>query len=210
MRKSTFIAFIGAALLTFAPASAFAHVHKHHHVKRHHRSRTRLRHITAASSSISTSGTSPSTSSPTVPASDNAGTVTSSDGTKLIITLTDGSTVSGTVTSNTELQCESPASTTDSGSSGSMQSDLSRDGGGDQSGSGQSGSGQTGSDPSGSDPSGNDESGSGDQNDQGDDSAGQQPSCTTANLTPGTAVHEAELSVSSAGSVWKQIDLVLS
>ncbi len=50
---------------------------------------------------------------------------------KLVITLTDGSTVSGVVNGNTELKCES-ASTQSSGDSGSMQSDLSRDGGGDQ------------------------------------------------------------------------------
>ena len=50
----------------------------------------------------------------------------------------------------------------------------------------------------------------GDQNDQGEDDAGQPATCTSANLTPGTVVREAELAVSSAGSVWRQVDLVLS
>lgn len=32
--------------------------------------------------------------------------------------------------------------------------------------------------------------------------------CTTASLTPGTAVHEADLKVSGAGSVWEKVELI--
>ena len=32
--------------------------------------------------------------------------------------------------------------------------------------------------------------------------------CTPVDLTPGTVVHEAELKISSAGSVWDKVDLV--
>jgi hypothetical protein len=47
----------------------------------------------------------------------------------------------------------------------------------------------------------------GDNGDNGGAEGNQMP-CTTANLTPGTAVHKAELKISSAGSVWKQVDLI--
>jgi len=206
MRKNWLIALMGAALLAIVPATALAQGHHaQHHAKRHHRVRTHLRHITAANSGMT--GSTGTTTGTGTSSTDNAGTVTSFDNTtgKLVITLTDGSTVSGVVNSNTELKCES-ASTQASGASGAMQSDLSRDGGPDQnSGSTQSSSGDQSSNSSQGDQ--NDQGDQGDQNDQGDNG---QANCTTANLTPGTVVHEAELSVSSAGSIWRQVDLVLN
>jgi len=42
-----------------------------------------------------------------------------------------------------------------------------------------------------------------DNTDQGD---GEQM-CTTAALTPGTVVHEAELDVFSAGVIWQKVEL---
>ena len=213
MRRNWIIALMGAALLAIAPASALAHGHHaRHHAKSHHRVRTQLHHFTAA-----TSGT-PATGATTVP-SGNAGTVTSFDGTtgKLVITLNDGSTASGVFNPNTELKCES-ASSQSSGAPGSMQSDLSRDGGGDQnSGTTQSSSGdqpsssgdQTSS--SGNEPSSSGQQDTADQNDQDEqgDAGNGQAACTTANLTPGAVVHEAELSVSSGGSLWRQVALVI-
>ena len=101
-----------------------------------------------------------------------------------MIKLNDGKTVSGTVTPDTEIECESTMSQT-------MQSD---DGGGDQVGANQG-------------PSGGEDQGE----DQGDDDQGEanQPSCTASNLTPGTFVRGAELELSSAGAVWEKIDLIL-
>jgi hypothetical protein len=49
---------------------------------------------------------------------------------------------------------------------------------------------------------------SGDHGDNGDEQGDGQQSCTTAALTTGTVVREAELSVSSAGAVWDKVELV--
>jgi hypothetical protein len=195
MRKNWIVGLVGAALFAVMPATALAHgPHAKHHAKRHHRVHTRVRHLDAAGTG--TSSTSPTAGNGT----DSAGSVTSFDGTTLVITLTNGSTVSGAVTSDTEVSCDSSSQTT------SVQSDMRSDGGsqrgGDQGGS-QGGSGDQGGSQGGS----GDQSGSGDQGDNdGDD--GNQTSCATADLTPGTAVHEADLKVSSAGSVWEKVDLI--
>jgi hypothetical protein len=207
MRKNWLIAFVGAALLAIVPATALAHGdHPRHHAKRQHRVRTHLRHITAADSSPgANAGT---TTGSGASSTDNAGKVTSFDTTtgKLVITLTDGSAVSGVVNGNTELKCDS-ASTRSSAASGPMQSDLSRDGGGDQN----SGDTQSSSGDQSSSTGQGDQNDQNDQNDQGDqnDAGNGQAACTTTNLTPGTVVHEAELSVSSPGSIWRQVDLVI-
>ena len=179
MRRNWIIALMGAAMFAVMPATALAHGH---HAKRHHGVKMHVRHLRAAASGAS--GT------PSTPGSrtDSAGTVTSFDGTTLVITLTNGSTVSGAVTSDTRLGCESASQPTP------VQSDMSFDGG-PQGGSGDQGTSSGGSD---------DQGGS---NDQGDD-GGNQTACTTANLTPGTVVHEADLKLSSAGSVWEKVDLI--
>jgi hypothetical protein len=194
MRKNWIIGLMGAALVAVVPATALAHgPHAKHHAKRHHRVHARVRHLQAAGTG--TSSTSPTPGSST----DSAGTVTSFDGTTLVVTLADHSTVSGAVTNDTELSCESSSQTT------SMQSDMRSDGGhrggGDQGGS-QGGSGDQSASDDQSDRGGSDE-----QGDNGDDD-GNQTACTTANLTLGTGVHEADLKISSAGSVWEKVDLI--
>jgi hypothetical protein len=180
MRNKWMVALLGAALCALMPAAALAHGPRDtHHVKRHHREHARIRHLHAAGS-------------------DSAGSVTSFDGTTLVITLTNGSTVSGAVTNDTEMSCNSSGQTT------SMGSDTRADGG-----------------PGGGDDHGDrndrgDNGDNGDRNDRGDNGnnddndgdEGNQMPCTTANLTPGTAVHKAELKISSAGSVWQQVDLI--
>jgi len=177
MGKNWFIALLGAALLAIVPATALAHGHHaRHHAKRQHQVRTHLRHITAADSSGP--GSTGTTTGSTM--SDNAGKVTSFDGSKLVVTLTDGSIVRGIVNGDTELSCESASSqsstdTTDSTDSSdtsdtsTMQSDMSSDGGGDQS----SGSTQSSGDQG---PSGD----QGDLNDQADQNDGDngQAACT--------------------------------
>jgi hypothetical protein len=51
-------------------------------------------------------------------------------------------------------------------------------------------------------------------NDQGDDDQGQgdddneNANCSSADLTPGTVVHEASLRISSAGATWDKVELV--
>lgn len=49
----------------------------------------------------------------------------------------------------------------------------------------------------------------GDTGDQGDDGNDEGLTCGTGALMPGTAVHEAELRVSSAGQRWEQIELIV-
>jgi hypothetical protein len=204
MRRNFIVALAGAAVLAVMPATVLAQGHhaKHHashHAKRHH-VRTHVRHFRAANSG--STGSTGTTSTPGTSGSDSAGTVTSFDGTTLVITPTSGPPVSGTVNNNTQLSCESSSQTT------TMQSDMRSDGGGNQGGSGdQGGSGSQGGSDDQGDQSGSDDQG--DQGDQGDaDDQGAQTTCTTANLTPGTKVHEADLSVSSAGSVWEKVDLI--
>jgi hypothetical protein len=198
MRRNFIVALAGAAVLAVMPATVLAQGHHaKQHPKRHH-VRTHVRHFRAANSeSTGTSGTS---TSPATPGSDSAGTVTSFDGTNLVITPTSGPPVSGVVDNNTQLSCESSQTTT-------MSSDMRSDGGGNQGGSGDQGGNQGGSgDQGGSQGGSDDQSGSGDQGDQGDQ--GSQGSCTTTNLAPGTKVHDAELRVSSAGSVWDKVVLI--
>jgi hypothetical protein len=175
MRKFLFVALLSGALTVAMPATALA---RHHH-RHHHHSRIRHEHFGTATT---TSGT---TSSDEMQGT--AGTVDSFTNGVLTIMLGDGSTVSGMVTSATELKCE-------------VAENEVNDNDGDDSGSGDRISSDDGG-SSGGDNSSDD--GSGDNN-QGEDEA----MCSTSNLTPGTVVQEAELNVSSAGAVWHEVELV--
>lgn len=94
MRRFLYTLIAGAAIAALIPATALAqgrhhrdfarHHHHHHHARIHHRGFGR----------------------PSAPAQQNVGTVASFDGTTLAITLNNGSTVTGTVTSDTEIRCE--------------------------------------------------------------------------------------------------------
>lgn len=167
---------VGALALTLAvPSIASAHGrhhrHGHHHAKAHH---ARVEHFNAPSN------TDPS--NPSAPA--DAGTVQSFTGGVLTIALADGSTVSGKVTSDTEINCMGP------------NAQASRDGGSSgDSGSGDDQGDQQGGDQQGGDQQGGDQQGGDDQGDQ----QGQAPTCDTTSLTPGTPVHEAILKISSSG-----------
>ena len=208
MRKNWIIALLGAVVMAAVPAAALAHGTSRHHQARHHakrHARVRLRHFTAADSG----STGTTSGSPTAPGSNDAGKVASFDAStgKLVITLSDGSAVTGTVTNDTELQCESAASS--SSQSGSMQSDEQSSGQDDGPSSGSDDSATEGQDDQGDQTDQTDQTDQGDSNDQGDDDGAPQ-SCSTSNLTPGTTVHEAELAISSTGAVWRGVDLVLS
>jgi hypothetical protein len=109
----------------------------------------------------------------------------------LTIKLADNSTVSGKVDSSTEIECRTPRTTDDSttrqrhGADEGPNHDVGDDHGGDRGGD-HSGPGRGGDD------------------DHGDD----ERNCTTADLTPGTAVHEAEFHGSGPDAVFEEIKLL--
>ena len=173
-----FVAFTIASCFVLAtgPAAALARPHHHRH---HHHARTER---------FGTLSTSTTTTSPTTPPA-AAGTITSFTNGVLTITLSDNSTVSGAVTPNTEIECQS--------SSATMGGDLATDGNPSDGSQGGGDSGQ-----------GSGTSDQGDGGDQGDDDGGQsQSSCGTAALTPGATVLGAELEITSSGAVWTKIEL---
>jgi hypothetical protein len=111
---------------------------------------------------------------------ENAGTIASFDGTTLTIDVAGGGQVSGTVDASTRIRCESEdehEGDDDSGHHGGATAS------------------QDGSD---------DNSGPGSDDQSGDTSGGPGVACTTADLTPGTAVHEAELE----GTTFDKVELV--
>jgi hypothetical protein len=187
MRRTLLTATAASALALGAPAAASAH-HKRHH--KHHSTHARV--LLFKSHTVPASPT--KTTAPTAPSSEPAGTVTKFEEGVLTITLGDGSVFKGKVTEQTRLEC--PSSTTGQADPGD---DLG--GGDDQSGSdsgehgGPSVMGQLNRDFQGEDQDAN------------DDDNGQQ-ACTTAALTSGAKVGEAELVITSAGAVWEKVDLI--
>jgi uncharacterized membrane protein YgcG len=181
MRRVLFTLVAGVAVFAFVPASAIARKHHRHHHHHHHvRTHARVHKFGQFVAPGSTGTTTPA---------QTAGTVTSFDPTTgtLVITLNDGTTTeTGVVTSETEIECQAPDSSTPMGEDGDGGSSG---GGGDQGG--QSGGGDNGGD-------GGDE--------QGGDEGNQ--SCSTANLTPGAVVLGAELQFDSSGAVWDKIELM--
>jgi hypothetical protein len=171
-------------LLALGPATALA---RHHHPRRHH---SRVRHAL-----IERFGRDVTSAPMSSTSSEDAGTVQSFSGGMLTLMLADGSTVSGMVTGATELECRAPDS------SQTIHEDG--DGGsGDQSGDGNN----SGSGDDQAQGSGGDQGDTAEQNeDQGEDDA--ENNCSMANLTPATAVREAELRISGTGAVWKKVEL---
>ena len=133
---------------------------------------------------------------------ENSGTIQSFDPATgmLVINVFNDGTVSGLVTSNTEIKCEN-----ENEAENEVENEVenenenqvdNRDGGSDDnSGSGSSGSGDDNSGPG--------STNSGDQ--QGDD---EGTACTTADLTPNTPVHEAELELANGQAVFEEVELV--
>jgi hypothetical protein len=190
-----------AFALLALPAGAAAHHSRHHgrHAHKHHATSARVVIFGARSAA------GPTSTSPTSPGSGDeaAGKVVTFEGGVLTIALSGGSqTVSGKVTEKTELRCQ-PA--TPPGESGDDQREDEQ-GSSVQSGEQDEGSG-----------SGDFASGHGDfmarsadfrgddAQDEGDDG---QEACTTAALTPGTVVLEAELELTGSGAVWEKLDIV--
>src|SRR3954454_19181092 len=117
---------------------------------------------------------------------ENSGVIAGFDGTTLTIDLAGGGQVSGTVDETTRIKCETEDER-EVGDDDSPVATTSRDGDDDSSG--------PGGDDDNSGPGGDD-----DDVEQGD----EDNVCTTADLTPGTAVHEAELE----GSTFEEIELI--
>jgi len=181
MRRLTITLAAGLMLLAIAPAGAAARHHHRHHSRIHH---ARIEHFGSDTSTAPTNSSS----------ADTAGTVQSFAGGVLTIMLNDGSTVSGTVTGDTEIECMAPE-----------QNDAVHEdgdgGSGDQSGDGdQSISGDDQGDAA-------EENEAANENENENENEDQAQNCSTSNLTPGTVVREAVLRITSAGSVWKDVEL---
>jgi hypothetical protein len=165
MRRFGFIAVACIVAVAFVPASALArHHHGRHHARHHHKhhSRAHVKRFGSSSSSTTSSG-------------ETAGTVQSFSNGVLTIMLNDGSTVSGRVTSRTELECQAPEANEvneTNEANETSHSDGDRNGG-----------------------------------EGGDEQEGNH-ACSTANLTPGTMVKEAELRISSSGKTWEKVELI--
>jgi hypothetical protein len=186
-----------AAVLAVAPAVALGHhhhsAHKLHHAKRH----ARIRHRTFGSDDPTTSSASP----------DNAGTVDTFSNGVLTITLNDGTTVTGHVTNATELECTSSSNTM------GMDGDTSGDDNGGSSSGDDNGGSSSGDDNGRSATTTNsgDNDANEDQNeDVNEDQNEDEQGCSTASLTHGTVVREAELNIGSGGAIWHQVELITS
>lgn len=196
--RRTLLTVAAAATVAVGPgaALALAHAGSHHHHTAHVRRHTRTERFggvagapegsTGATGTTGVTGTTGATG-PQLPPPQSAGVVASFNNGVLAIRLNDGSTVSGMITDSTRLDC---ASTT----GGSVDDN----GGGDDNNSNQGSGGVAGNQGAGGGWSGG---GHGD-----DESA--NVSCTLAAITPGAVVGEAELRISSSGSVWESVQIV--
>ncbi|HWX97249.1 MAG TPA: hypothetical protein VNZ01_10410 [Solirubrobacteraceae bacterium] len=190
MKRILLVAVSSSSLALGAPAVASAHHHaKHHHAKHHHAARARVLDFRASAPATPATPGSPAT--PATPSTESVGTVTSFKEGVLIITLTDGTAVSGKVTEQTEIHCTpaTPPTGGDDDEGGSGEGDQGTSSEGDE---GSHGDAHAAS--------------SGDDGEDGPDD-GQQ-SCTTAALVPGAMAREAELTLGSTGAVWDRIDLI--
>lgn len=193
MRRILIALLMSGAVVVAAPTGAMAAHHRSHHHARHHarshaRKHSRLRHERFGSRDQNQPGNQ----------SGPAGTVTSFANGVLTITLNDGSTVSGNVTDQTEIECMS-STASQQGDDGNDNNDASN-----QSGDGGQGGSSGGS---GDDNGGNGDNGD-DNGDNGDNGNGQM--CSTAALTTGTPVAEANLELSGSGAVWNRVELITS
>ncbi len=177
MKKILLAIVLGSAMVAAVPALAMARTehHRGHHGDRHGDARVRHEHFGIRHDEASAPGTAP-----------DAGTIASFTNGVLTIKLTDGSLVSGHVTSATEIRC---AAAEPAEMEHSEHADGDHGGGNDNGNRG-----------------GND---NGDHNDRGEPGDGAQGEhmCSTASLAPTASVSDAELTVSGAGAVWNEVDL---
>jgi hypothetical protein len=200
MRRFFFIAAASVLLVALVPASAFArrHHHRSHHHARVHHSRTHVRRFGDVTGAPTTTTS-----------SDNAGTVLSFDGTTLVIQLNNpaSSTVSGTVTPNTEFDCQAAGTTSTTHPDGDHGGGDNANGGGDDNtAAGNDDNTAAGNDDNTNGGDENNANGDDDNANGGDENNGA--SCSTANLKPGAVVREADLRISSSGQEWKKLELI--
>jgi hypothetical protein len=203
--KRTLLAALSASLFLFGvPSVAAAHhskrhaacrasTHKHHAKCAHARARV-LSFGPNFRAPAGSMGSAPSTPTPGSP--ETAGMVTSYVAPTLTITLNDKTEVSGKVTAETRIECESATPTPGGGEEGDD------DGGTEGSVDGSEGPGGHGDAAVAS-------SASTEQDDEGegDDDGNVQP-CTTSALVHGTVVRAAELILGGEGAVWEKVILV--
>jgi hypothetical protein len=201
MRRALLSAFGIAALALANPGAALARHHHHHHAKaKAHHARAHFLHVGAngvtpqRGPGVGGPGNTKASSEPPVAPSEGAGKIASFTEGVLTIALNDGSTVSGKVTSGTEIKCEKAAATPQS-TEGEKDAEDGGTSDEDANNEGDDKSGEEG-----------DDKGSGDD---GSLEGAPEPPCDTSALTPGTVVREAELRVSSTeGAVFESIELV--
>lgn len=116
---------------------------------------------------------------------ENAGTITSFDGTTLTIDLFGGGSVTGTVDESTEVKCDH-----ESGQDASDESNA-----------------REGEDGNGHDGQGDDEDHSGPGHDAQGDENGGDDECTVDDLAVDVVVHEAELHLRNGAAVFDEIEL---
>ncbi len=218
MRRIALIA--GTALTALAcallPSGALAHGH-HHHRGHHYARRARHHHRgmhaglfgagraqqppgrTGSADSTGTETVGPTTS--TQPG--DAGKIVSFTEGVLTIQLGEGekaTTISGKVTEETEIHCIPAPTTSSTAPSNPNPSDDDWSDGAQ---------GQHDGPSWGESGWGHDDQGSGDDREGDRDQEGGGPcQCSTANLTPGTVVHRAELLLTESGAVFREIELV--
>jgi hypothetical protein len=141
---------------------------------------------------------------------DNAGTISSFDAEtgRLVIDLFGGESVSGTVNEETEIKCEDHRGASASSDGGSGEEEAGDDDGGE-------GQVEPGDDHGGEEEAGDDDGGQGEE-EPGDDDSGEgaddhsgpgNGNCTTADLTPGAVVQEAELKVVGGQATFEEVEL---
>jgi hypothetical protein len=211
MKRIFLTATAASTLALAAPAVASAHHSTRHHGARHASARKHHaitpRILTFGAPLPTSPAPAPSTTPPVSSQTTSGVTpvaVASFTNGLLTITLSNGSSVSGMVTEATELKCPAGAS---GASSGDDDENAGQDehGGSGPSSEGRHDEGQSGGDGGGD---GHDDEGAEDARDgESRDGADTQQGCPAGALASGAAVREAELSVSSAGSVWEKVEL---
>lgn len=192
------------ALALASPGAALAHHgHRGHHRKhdaRAHHARVHFEHFGAPAPASSDTGTSagPEETKPASP-TEAVGTVASFENEVLTITLNDGSTVKGKVTSATRIECMTTATAP---SSDEESRDHDRGSGDDRSGDSDQSSSEQES------QSKEDGSDGGEGSDDNAEPTAAEPECGPTALTPGAGVREAELKIGPGGTEFESIELV--
>lgn len=187
MRRLTITLSAALMLVALAPASALAR----HHQRRHH---TRVRH--SRIEHFGNRGAVHRSSD----AAGQAGTVQSFSNGTLAIRLNDGTTVTGAVTRGTELECMAGERSQTVGED--------RDAGRGDQNMGEDRGDQGARNDDQAEEQNENEAAEENQNEAAEETANEpERSCSSAALTPGAAVHEADLRLASAGNVWNKVEL---